>query len=346
MKYDAIIAGASFAGLSVATQLKGKILLIDRKDISSLPTSACATYYEVLRSLGCEDSVLQILGRVRFQTSFGCIKYQTVEPFCTFDYREFCLRLAHKFHGEFLKANVLGFEDGQLITDKGSFFSPCIVDCTGWRARLASSIQKDFVSKEELFFGAETEVYYQSQGQELSFFMDPKVIETGYAWIFPAGERCRFGLGSYTGNTNLMSRLREFVTSFGLSMGRVHGGFIPFKLRKPTVGHLFLVGDSAGQAFPTTGEGIRQSIYFGQRCGQIIQKVIDGECTLEEALKEYHHFVHRHRFAFSLLLRIQGWLLWMPNKRIDLAARILGRGFPIKFIQTLYINYIKVKPLP
>ena len=37
--YDVIIVGASFAGLSVAGQLKGKVLLIDRQSDSSSPKS-------------------------------------------------------------------------------------------------------------------------------------------------------------------------------------------------------------------------------------------------------------------------------------------------------------------
>lgn len=35
MKYDAIIIGASFAGLAVASRLRGNILLIDKKEIET-----------------------------------------------------------------------------------------------------------------------------------------------------------------------------------------------------------------------------------------------------------------------------------------------------------------------
>lgn len=60
MKYDAIIAGASFAGLAAASRLKGKILLIDRNDIGSHQTSACSTLLRVAQNLRCQDSVLQV----------------------------------------------------------------------------------------------------------------------------------------------------------------------------------------------------------------------------------------------------------------------------------------------
>jgi len=58
-EYDAIIAGASFAGLAAADSLEGDILLIDRKDIGTRQTSACATFTSVLEELGCRNSIIQ-----------------------------------------------------------------------------------------------------------------------------------------------------------------------------------------------------------------------------------------------------------------------------------------------
>ena len=53
-KYDIIIAGASFAGLSVASKLKGNVLLIDRKDIGTHVTSACGTTANLMKEVKCE----------------------------------------------------------------------------------------------------------------------------------------------------------------------------------------------------------------------------------------------------------------------------------------------------
>jgi flavin-dependent dehydrogenase len=49
--YDVIIAGASFAGLSVASRLQAKVLLIDRFDIGTYQISACGTPYDVVTDL-------------------------------------------------------------------------------------------------------------------------------------------------------------------------------------------------------------------------------------------------------------------------------------------------------
>ncbi len=60
MKYDAIIVGASFAGLAVASSLRGNILLIDKKEIGTRQTSACGSILSVLERMDCMDSVLQV----------------------------------------------------------------------------------------------------------------------------------------------------------------------------------------------------------------------------------------------------------------------------------------------
>lgn len=53
MRYDVIIAGASFAGLAVTAQLWGKrVLLLDRKPIGMGQTSARGTLVCTLQALG------------------------------------------------------------------------------------------------------------------------------------------------------------------------------------------------------------------------------------------------------------------------------------------------------
>ena len=54
-KYDVIIAGASFAGLAVASKItNGRALLIDRKYIGVHQTSACGTTIGLVKEVGCE----------------------------------------------------------------------------------------------------------------------------------------------------------------------------------------------------------------------------------------------------------------------------------------------------
>mgnify|MGYP001060250969 CR=1 FL=1 len=337
MRYDAIVAGASFAGLAVAGEIKGKVLLIDKNDIGNRPTSACTTLYSVIQKLGCEDSTLSVFEKVGFHTAFGYTEYKALEPFCTFDYGKFCRELAKHFDGEFLRANIKGIKGNTVLTDKGDFYSDCIADCTGWRAKLGTDLEPAFVDREAMFFGLQTEVDCE-QDDVLRFFWDSRIVEFGYAWVFPAGKRTRFGLGSCGNKKSLKKNLARFVSSYGKEINGLYGGFIPYKVRKPVVGKIFLAGDSAGHAWPLTGEGARQAIYFGQRCGKIIQKVIDKKVSLDEGLEEYANFVKKHRYYPGFLLCLQQVFFKMPNWGVELAAKLFGRGRAINFVQGKYKN--------
>src|SRR5882724_11680464 len=60
--YDALICGASFAGLTVARELRGadaRVLVLDRYEIGERQTSACAAPTEWLRNMGVEASIRQ-----------------------------------------------------------------------------------------------------------------------------------------------------------------------------------------------------------------------------------------------------------------------------------------------
>src|SRR3990172_5658407 len=182
--YDAIIAGASFAGLAAADDLEGDILLIDRKEIGTRQTSACATFTSVLEGLGCRSSIMQ-----EFTTLILHIpeerKVELIEPISTFDYEKFCKTIAQRTKVRIIKASVKGVAGDMVITEAGNFNSRCILDCTGWKAVLSSSIRQDYVNRNNLVFGLESEIDHTDDS--LHFFFDPQIIQQGAAWIFPTG---------------------------------------------------------------------------------------------------------------------------------------------------------------
>ncbi len=340
MVYDVIIVGASFAGLSVANSLKtNRVLLIDRKTPGTLPTSACAAPLNFLLHQKMEDSIKQIINEVSFKTAYGELRYTTLVPFATFDYQIYCQESLKRFKGDFLKANVKSFNGNIVLTDRGEFEGKVFVDATGWRAKLASALDNSFVFRNNLGFGLETEV--SAETSELNFIFDPKIIKGGYAWIFPAGEKTRLGLGTYFPSSDLLIKLKQFVKSQGYEVEKIHGGFMPYGLRSPVCHNVFLVGDAAGQIVPLTGEGIRQAIYFGKKCAQIIQSFLDGNLSLPLALLKYARFVNRHRGGYILFSFLQYLWLRLPNFAIELISRTLGRSWTNLKFQKLYFDWMK-----
>src|SRR5262245_29348378 len=182
--YDAIVVGASFGGLAVARQLRGRILLIDRNEVGAVQTSACGTPLWMVQALGVASSVLQVHDRLTVRAGSHTITYDlSAVPFCTFDYRRFCEGLLSQCHVRFLRTAVTGISDGRVMTAAGAFTAPVVVDCSGWRRVLSGDSAPPGTSGHTFGLEAHTAV----QDDRLTFFIDREVIPRGLGWIFPVG---------------------------------------------------------------------------------------------------------------------------------------------------------------
>ena len=273
-EFDAIVVGASFAGLAVARQLRGEVLVLDRNEVGAVQTSACGTPLWVPESLGLAESILQVHDRLTVRTPLGSVTYDLSEvPFCTFDYKAFCQGLLAQCHARFVRASVTGFEEGAVVTSEGRFRAPIIVDASGWRGTLVNARRRAPTGR-GYSFGLETRARLTDEG--LSFWLDKRLIRRGLGWVFPVGGESLIGLGSYAGASKLKPALDRFLSEIGAEPTTYHGTYFPNRLLRPTVGRLFAVGDAAGQCMPFTAEGIRPALYFGSECGKLVQQVIAG----------------------------------------------------------------------
>src|SRR5919107_1330269 len=88
-EYDVLICGASFAGLTVARELRGsgaRVLVLDRYEIGERQTS----------------------GRLVVHTPYGTSRLELPWTFSTFDYPSLCELLAAQSEHEFETAKVHG----------------------------------------------------------------------------------------------------------------------------------------------------------------------------------------------------------------------------------------------
>jgi len=321
-EHDAIIVGASFAGLAVARQLRGRILLLDRHAVGAVQTSACGAPLWVPQALGVERSVLQVHRTAVVHTPTRTVLYDISDvPYCTFDYREFCRGLLDQTGARVLRTPVTRITDGAVETGLGRFEAPCIVDCSGWRsARLRGAGDQ---APGAVSFGLETVAGYQ--GEALYFWAAPGPLHHVIGWIFPTGSTSRVGLGSYAGDSKLKPPLTSFMDGLGLVPTRYHGTYFPSGLRPPTAGTVFVVGDAAGQCLPFTAEGIRPALYFGEQCGLIVQAVIDGRLSLAEGLAAYRRRVLAYRWAYRRLRWAQWTVQRVPRQWLGGMAEIARR---------------------
>jgi flavin-dependent dehydrogenase/YHS domain-containing protein len=329
-EYDVVVVGASFAGLAVARQLRGEVLLLDRYEVGAHQTSACGTPLWVPEALGVADSVLQVHRRVVVHAPSRTVSFDVSDaPYCTFDYGAFCRGLLDQCRVRFLRATVTGLTGGAVETTEGRFAAPCVVDCSGWRRALFDRASRP---RPRASFGLETDTAYA--GEALYFWAKPERFGDGIAWVFPTGRGSRVGLGSYQGVTKLKGSLGRFVSDLAATPGGYHGTYFPGGLGAATAGRLFVVGDAAGHCLPLTAEGIRPALYFGQECGRLVQQVLEGGCSLAPALAAYRRCVEAYRWAYRGLALAQRAVMQAPGNWLGpmaaLAARpgVMARWWP------------------
>jgi len=320
--HDAVIVGASFAGLAVARRLGENVVVVDRKPVGSGQTSSCGAPLSMIEGLGAADSILQVHDGIVIHTRRAERPIPFLQPFCTFDYRALCETMLRQAPGRVLQANVHGLEGQCVATTAGALEGRVLVDASGWRATLASRVHPGFAAGLALFCGVETEVRMREEG--LHFWIEPEGWPDVLGWAFPCGDFCRVGLGSYVGDHPLGARLDDFLMKLGVSGGTRHGGFLPGALRPATVGHVFLVGDAAGHCFPLSGEGIRPSLFFADACGRILQDFVGGGVGFLQALDAYRSVVASHRWAFRAMRRMQDLMLALPPTAQDLLVRTVS----------------------
>ncbi len=342
--YDVIIVGGSFAGLAVASQLKGyNVLLIDRKPIGSGQTSACGTVLSVLERWNLTDAVLEIHEKFVLHTKRRTFDIPSPYPWCTFDYERLCKQMLSKSGVEFVQAGVTGYRDGWVHTNRGLFNAHCVVDASGWRAVLGSSLSPGLAQAKLTNFGIETirPISNLNETSGLHFWYDPDILERGAGWVFPRGGTASYGLGSYRGARPLQSPLEQFSARFNIEPDGVHGTHFPSGYRAATMEGVFLVGDSAGMCIGLTGEGIRPAFYFGEVCGRILRKVLEHELTLDEGLAAYEAFVESKRIFFDIFTSAQWILTRLPARWIDWVAAVVLQDRIREWLLENYWNLTK-----
>lgn len=318
--YDVIIAGASFAGLAAARRLRGRILLIDRVPIGEGVTSACAAPVRIVEMMGAVDAIQQEHNALVIHTPGRRVEWPLPEPFCTFDYRRFCVEAAGARHDvEFRLASVLGRDGDCVRTSAGAYRGRVLIDATGPRAALAGCGRPRVLA-----FGIESEVTRRTE-PGLHFYFLPE-IRDGYAWAFPCGDATRFGVLSYRGRTKLLPALERFMARFDARPEGRHGGYLATGWRPGTVDGVFVAGDAAGHCLPFSGEGIRTAVLAGDRCGEVVQGVLDGRVSCAQAQAAYRAFLALDRGRYRALLWANRLLLGMPRAWLGPTSALLARS--------------------
>jgi menaquinone-9 beta-reductase len=300
---DVLICGASFAGLTVARELRAsgaRVLVLDRYEIGERQTSACAAPTEWLHNMGVEASIRQTFGSLLVHTpKVARARWRLPWTFSTFDYRQLCERLFDQAgEAEFETAKIESRTGTTVHTDRGDISAPLIVDALGWRRVLGPG---ENVQPPEAALSRGLEVHPGGEGSDLELWIEPRYVDAGYGWSFPARDELRIGVGSFDPHDPVKQPTLRLVADVLASPDGYQGNWIPHRLRPATEDSVFFAGDSAGHCLPLTAEGIRTAFYFGIACGRQLRAVLEGRLSRDEALSRYHAFSGAHRWKFEAM---------------------------------------------
>lgn len=307
--YDAIVLGASYAGLAAAGELTGRrVLLLDRKPIGTRQVSACATLVETLVAVGASESLLQAHDTIQVHGFGRPISIDiSKHPFGVFDHARFCACLRARGDAEFRQEDVRGVRDSEVITNGGRYRAPIVIEARGWRGAPRGS-RHDHSGYN---LGIEAPLPIGARG--LHLYVAGKRWGAGYAWAFPAGEETRFGICWFDRVGKLEAQLDDFLGGLGLQSGQHrHGGYFPWQQRPTTQDGRYVVGDAAGQCLGLLGEGIRPAVYFGIAGGRYAASVLDGALSPGQGLHAYRRFAAVHDAGFRLFRLLQRVLPALP----------------------------------
>ena len=305
--YDVIVCGASFAGLTVARELRAsraRVMVLDRYEIGERQTSACAAPTAWLRNMGLEPSIRQTFDTLVVHTPTVSGRWPIPWSFSTFDYPHLCELLWQQAGEdcEFETAKVDGRTGDTIHTDRGDLRAPLIVDALGWRRVLSNG---PTIQPPDARLSRGLEVHPAGSSPDLEVWLDPRYVSPGYGWSFPAGDEVRVGVGSFDPRIHVKDPTLDLLGEVGREADGWQGNWIPHYLRPATEDCVFFAGDSAGHCLPMTAEGIRTALYFGIAAGRELRAVLDGRQDRSTALRRYHEFSDSHAWKFRWCFRTQ-----------------------------------------
>src|SRR3954471_7907550 len=340
---DVLICGASFAGLTVARELRAsgaRVLVLDRYEIGERQTSACAAPTEWLRNLGLEASIRQTFDSLLVHTpDVAKARWSLPWTFSTFDYPQLCgLLWEQNGDAEFETAKVSARTGSVVSTDRGDVTAPLIVDALGWRRVLGVG---ENVQPPEAALSRGLEVHPTGTGDELELWIDPRYVDAGYGWSFPARDELRIGVGSFDPHDPVKQPTLRLVEDVAASPDGYQGNWIPHRIRPATEDGVFFAGDSAGHCLPLTAEGIRTAFYFGIALGRELRAVLDGRLTRDEALAHYGAFSASHRWKFEAMYRAQQSIRHLHGRPLDALTRVFARP---RVSEWAFRHYLDIAP--
>jgi len=163
----------------------------------------------------------------------------------------------------------------------------------------------------------------------VEMYFGNKIAPGFFAWIVPAGEMCRIGLGTTEGAPKLFEFMKNHpVASKKIKINQlthIAAGLSPQPLtRKIYSDRILLVGDAGGQVKPLTGGGIYLGLLCAKLAAETASRALENGID-EKVLRGYERAViQKFGKEFELGLRARKLLQKLSDKELDVLLKLLA----------------------
>jgi len=284
-QYDVIIIGAGPAGLECANQFKNSnlsVLLIEKNKIIGPKTCAGGLTnlnknFDIPKEKTRSFPKQEIFIKEKSHTINLVNSLKTISRFDLGQYQSQKIKKCKNV--KILKETLVKeIKKNEIVTSIGNFKFKYLVGADGSN----SIVRKHLGFKSKICIGM---CYNISKITDwFIWYVNPKKLKSGYIWVFPHKKYTNIGVyynPDLVSAKNAKIALEDFLTfhEFDFSNSKFEAAPINYSYCGCIFDNIFLIGDAAGLASKTTGEGISFALTSGK---EIAKRIMNPNYEMDD----------------------------------------------------------------